>query len=189
MNAAGNPTLSDLDQDEAVDLIFLQPGIRVWRGHDDGTFSAQTSVEANYIAPQVVDVNGDNRADVVAGSKTTNEFWVYLNASLAPSAAPDLVAGEEPSFVAIPSVANRGSVELRMRREGVERGSTTTTVDVVDLGGRIVRNLGSTVAGTSEAVWLWDLKDNSGHDVQNGVYWARLDSSTLAARIVVLRVE
>jgi len=189
MTPTGNPTLVDLDQNGVLDLPFLELGVRVYEGEGDGTFSSQEWVTSNHIEHQVIDMNGDSRADIVVAARTVNEFWVYLNQSLAPADAEEIPSSRASVLIASPSVVSRGEVALEFRGVADQLPVTLSSVSVMDASGRIVRNLSSMAPGESGPSWRWDLLEDSGREVQSGVYWARVNETGHSARIVVLRNE
>lgn len=80
-------------------------------------------------------------------------------------------------LIAFPNPARTGST-IRYR---LTQAAETLTVKIFDMEGRHVRTLnGTTGAGRSDV--LWDLADNQGRGVGNGVYIARVTASGAGAR-------
>jgi glucose/arabinose dehydrogenase len=63
--------------------------------------------------------------------------------------------------------------------------STPTTIEILDLSGRIVRRLRGT-SGALEGVVEWDGRDEEGNRASSGLYFARLDGDPSPLRSIVL---
>jgi hypothetical protein len=87
-------------------------------------------------------------------------------------------------FVGVVPNPFRGETTLRYQAP-----AGTVRLDILDLGGRRIRNLiqGPVQGGLTEAVW--DGRDDSGHEVASGVYMARLQGvgGTKTEKLVLLR--
>ncbi len=63
-------------------------------------------------------------------------------------------------------------------------------VTLFDLAGRRVRTLADRAYAAGEYVEPWDGRDDAGHDVRHGVYFARIefaDGTRINGRVIVLR--
>jgi hypothetical protein len=114
-------------------------------------------------------------------------------------AAPDLVATRVDARG--PLHALPGGRILRLRLDGSHAllgfdlpAAALVRAQVIDLQGRRVRDLGQTEFGNGAHVMAWDLRDESGVPVANGLYFVRLEAQTasgatreFAGRIAVTR--
>lgn len=105
----------------------------------------------------------------------------------ASSVADDRAEPPRPALLARPNPLLPGVDNVTLSFTMSEPGSIA--LELFDIAGRQVRTLrqGHVDAGPTET--RWDLKDDEGHSVANGVYFARLSGAgdVRVARMVVLR--
>jgi hypothetical protein len=96
-------------------------------------------------------------------------------------AAPDLVATRGATNG--PLHARPGSAIVRLRIDGSHMlasfdlpAAASVRAQVLDLQGRRIRDLGQTEFGRGAHVMGWDLRDETGATVANGLYFVRLDA-------------
>jgi flagellar hook assembly protein FlgD len=67
--------------------------------------------------------------------------------------------------------------------------SAKASLNLYDIQGRLVRTLESGTVNSGVHIKTWDLKDNSGRFVANGIYLCRLNAgeTTVTQKIAVVR--
>lgn len=60
-------------------------------------------------------------------------------------------------------------------------------IEIIDIGGRLIKTIPSANNGTSLIPVIWDGRDSDGKAVSTGVYFARLTGTEKAVRLVLLR--
>jgi hypothetical protein len=161
--------LADLNGDETLDLIASgdnDPGIDVFLGNGDGTFTFQGRFDANRQAPdtEVADLDGDGNLDIaVASYAEQGEVSVLLgNGDGTFQQAQDYFAGQ--SVLAV-EIADFGSqVELPDGSAGL--GPPDGKVDLVVAASGIPRAI--QVVGGPEVVVLPAIFDDQGQFVEFG---------------------
>jgi flagellar hook assembly protein FlgD len=87
----------------------------------------------------------------------------------------------------IRSAPNPFAVSTRLRYFLASEG--TATLEVFDVSGRHVRTLADGPVGAGEHFASWDGRDEKGHTVASGVYFARIETENdmAATRLLLLR--
>jgi hypothetical protein len=171
--------VGDLDNDGLADVALANQwsgpaGVRVLRGSIDRVFSDFTlgSVEsygsANSYAVAIADLNRDGRMDLVSPGE------VLLNVGPFPPAAPTVV----PALSIRVAGPIGGSLGLRYRLPS----SGAATIEVFDVGGRLVARRSVRASGTSWETTVFQ-------SLRSGVYLVRLNHAgkSKVSRGVVVR--
>lgn len=97
------------------------------------------------------------------------------------------VASRAPTTRLEPAAPNPFNPSTRLRYEVA--AESRVTLDIVDVSGRRVRRLVSTVAAPGAYVATWDGRDDHGRELASGVYVAQLQTAhlTQTRRLVLLR--
>jgi subtilisin family serine protease len=118
-------------------------------------------------------------------SEPSNQVIVYVNAPPSAVAEQDAVAAEA-ALEAWPNPFSSGTeLTLRAPAEG------TTSIEIFNAGGEKVRTLSPGSGDPQSRPWhvVWDGRDDQGHAVRAGTYFAlaRTGEGRLSRRLVVLR--
>ena len=190
-----NPVVFDLDQDGANDLICGENGGYVLYYRNDGTNSAPVLAAAETLkTPRGLPVQSGGSS--VAGSRCWFGFWdadslpdILLSAfdgyvELFRGVLPVGLAEGKP--VPVPLALRAGPSPTTGRATICCEAPANAELVVCDNLGRVVRHLG---VSSGRSVQAWDGRNDSGAEVNSGVYFCRLTGSgqTASARIVLSR--
>jgi hypothetical protein len=170
--------LVDLDGDGWRDLATAQmhtaagtPVVSVYvnPGTGGGSWSRTVIAQMSSHNLAVGDANGDGRPDLLGSNFIGNPpVTLWLNQTLAVSAQPLPVPGV-PALAAAPNPFN-----ARVRLTITGTGSAPATLDIYDLGGRLVRCLARDVVLDGPGEVAWDGRGQDGRQVPSGTYLAVL---------------
>ncbi len=118
--------------------------------------------------------------DFLQTDATAQPWYLAATVSVAPTAAADLPLTLAPN----PTLRD---VEVSFTARPGERWR----LEVLDLAGRRVRELGDGVGDGSAQVMRWDARDGRGGRLRAGVYWVRLESGRDAStrRVALLGAD
>jgi hypothetical protein len=196
-----NPIVFDLDCDGVNDLVCGEDGGYVLFYRNTGTNSSPSLAAAETLkSPRGEPVRASGT--YVYGSRCWFGFWDA-------DSVPDILLSAYDGYVELfhglwpvgveegrpaparlalsagPNPTNGSSVTIRYTFDA----QCQTQLQVHDLTGRVVRTLGTSSPSPGEYSVVWDGRDDSGAEVNSGVYFCRLSGSgeTAAARVVVSR--
>ncbi len=91
-----------------------------------------------------------------------------------------------PNPFSFHGAGNEAAIRLRLSSQALQ---SPVRVDILDLNGRLVRNVLNTTLASGSTAAAWNGLDAGGRPVGSGVYYARLTTSegTHSARLVVMR--
>jgi len=96
------------------------------------------------------------------------------------------IGGISPNPLSFRGASGEAAIRLRLSDHALQ---SPVRVDILDLNGRLVRNVLNTTLANGVTAAAWSGLDASGRPVSSGVYYARLTTSegTHSARMVVMR--
>jgi flagellar hook assembly protein FlgD len=95
-----------------------------------------------------------------------------------PAPAPELV---QPAFYPARPNPFNPSTALAFNVPGEVGGARPVTLEIYDVGGRLVRRLVAGPVGTGQQTVLWDGRSDNGRGVGSGTYFAHITIGSFAA--------
>lgn len=113
-------TVADLNHDNRLDVVltnYRTGYISIFLGHDDGTFSNQTTYSTDYASEPssiaVGDFNNDNKMDIVVANSNANNIGIFLgNGDGTFSNQVTYAAGSSPLSVTIGNFNNDNLLDI-----------------------------------------------------------------------------
>lgn len=185
---AGEDSLNHDPGQGAVEAPWLAWGPYLWAdGLNPRPGDGLTYACSDFVASDGTHPSGPGRTkvanlllDFFQTDATAQPWYLASTVSVAPTAAADLQLTLAPN----PTLRD---LEVSFTARPGERWR----LEVLDLAGRRVRELGDGVGDGSAQVVRWDARDGRGGRLRAGVYWVRLESGrdASARRVALLGAE
>lgn len=161
-----------------VVISYSSDGGNVWNNivtyPHTGTFDWTIPDDTTSVA--LVKVRGLTASNYLLGEDISDDYFTIATTGI----------NEEPKTVVMePFAVNISPIPMTSQvRFSVKRDSSPVSIDIVDISGRVIRNL-----HTNGSSVVWDGKDNSGRTVQSGIFIYKLTAgrNNSTGKIVKIR--